>query len=126
MTIENQTQLAAQIKNLEIELLKPATRHSLERLNELLADDFMEIGASGKRYNKQDVLNVLPASVEKQFVLLEFEVKELSPQIVLATYRIEKEITGSDKENCSLRSSVWQKQNGQWRIIFHQGTSPQQ
>ncbi len=45
------------IKNLEVELLQPEVRKSKERLNELLADDFFEIGESGKKYSKQDILN---------------------------------------------------------------------
>ena len=45
------------IKSLEVELLHPEVRKSKERLNELLADDFFEIGESGKNYNKQDILN---------------------------------------------------------------------
>jgi hypothetical protein len=123
MTADELQPLLELIKNLELKLLQPATRHSVERLNELLADDFLEIGASGKRYGKQEVLNTLPTSPAERFNIHDFEVKELSAQIILATYRVEKEISGSGERVYSLRSSIWQKQNGQWKIIFHQGTA---
>ena len=57
------------IKNLETELLQPEVRKSKERLNELLADDFYEIGESGKQYNKQDILNDLPNQSEVKFTI---------------------------------------------------------
>ncbi|HAQ48986.1 MAG TPA: DUF4440 domain-containing protein, partial [Glaciecola sp.] len=45
------------IKQLELELSNPATRKSKDRLDVLLADDFEEIGKSGTRYSKTDIIN---------------------------------------------------------------------
>lgn len=109
------------IKNLETELLRPEVRKSKKRLDELLADDFYEIGESGKKYNKQDILNDLPKQAEVDFTIQNFNAVEISPGIILATYQIEKEIAGN--KTSSLRSSFWQNKNGKWQIIFHQGTT---
>ena len=108
------------IKNLETELLQPEVRKSKERLNELLADDFYEIGESGKQYNKQDILNDLLKQTEAKFTIQNFNAVEISPGIILATYQAEKEIAGN--KTSSLRSSFWQNRNGKWQITFHQGT----
>ena len=108
------------IKNLETELLQPEVRKAKERLNELLADEFIEIGESGKKYNKQEILNDLPEQTEIKFTISNFNAVEVSPDIVLATYQAEEEIAGN--KTSSLRSSFWQNKNGKWQIIFHQGT----
>jgi len=47
------------IYNLELSLLDSSVRTSAQKLNLLLADDFMEIRSSGKFYNKTDVMAAL-------------------------------------------------------------------
>jgi len=44
------------------------------------------------------------------------EIKRLSGNIVLVLYTIEIDNIVSD------RSYIWQKENKEWKIIFHQGT----
>ena len=110
------------IKTLEVELLQPDVRKSASKLNELLSDDFFEFGSSGDRYTKQDVIRFLAETNEAKFVIRDFKIKELSPDNVLATYIIEKEDLESGKKSWSLRSSIWQNRDGNWQIIFHQGT----
>lgn len=41
-----------QIYKLELELLNLPARQSEQRLNILIADDFIEFGSSGKKYTK--------------------------------------------------------------------------
>jgi len=102
------------IKNFETELLQPEIRKSTERLDELIADEFTEIGESGKKYNKQDILDNLPKQSEVKFTIQNFNAVEISPGIVLATYQAEKEIAGSKNKTFSLRSSFWQNRNDKW------------
>ena len=104
------------IEELEKELHQPNTRKSKERLNELLAENFMEFGQSGNTYYKKDILERLPKSEEIRLQSSDFKTQKLSPEIVLITYRLQK----SNMQ--SLRSSIWQKNNGQWQMLFHQGT----
>lgn len=110
------------IRDLEIELLQPDVRKSVDRLDDLLADDFVEFGASGEQYDKQDILDHLPKLAETKWTTHDFKTKELSPETILATYRAKKHVIKSGEESVSLRSSIWQIRNGQWKMIFHQGT----
>jgi hypothetical protein len=111
------------IKALELELLQQEVRKSKERLNELIADNFLEIGSSGKSYNKQDIINELLKESETKITLKDFNTIEISLDTILATYLAEKEILGSNEKILSSRSSIWQNKNGNWQIIFHQGTN---
>ena len=115
-------QLATLIKDLEVELFQPNVRRSAGRLNELLADDFLEFGASGNRYNKYDVLEHLPKLAEVKYTVHDFATVQISTDTILATYRTEKEVLDSGEKSFSLRSSLWQNRNGQWQVFFHQGT----
>ncbi|GAI33223.1 unnamed protein product, partial [marine sediment metagenome] len=100
-------QLAKLIKDLEVELLQPDVRKSTHRLNELLADDFLEFGASGNRYNKHDILEHLPKLVQAKYTVHDFATVQISPNTILATYRVEKEVLDSGEKSFSLRSSLW-------------------
>ncbi len=115
-------QVTTLIKDLEVELLQPSVRRSADRLNELLADDFLEFGASGSRHNKRDVLKHLPRLDEVKYTVHDFATIQISPDTILATYRVEKEVSHSGEKSFSLRSSLWQNRNGQWQVFFHQGT----
>jgi hypothetical protein len=116
------SELADLIKILELELLRPETRQSRHRLDELIANDFVEFGESGKRYTKHDLLNVLPTLGVIFYTLLDFEARAVAPEIILATYRIESKAGTSGPVKRSMRSSLWQYHNNRWQIVFHQGT----
>jgi hypothetical protein len=47
------------IRGFEEQLLQPGIRTSPERLAALLADEFIEIGSSGRVYNKQQTIDLL-------------------------------------------------------------------
>lgn len=106
------------IQQLELSLLDPVTRRSADYLNKHIADEFVEFGASGKIYNKQDVIESLPFEKERKFTVEDFSVKALSQDVVLATYKI----IGDDATVASLRSSIWKRIDGEWQMVFHQGT----
>lgn len=110
------------IYELETSLLKPEVRSSLEKLDELLAEDFKEFGSSGSVYTKQDVLTRLPSSTNSdRYIVSDFSIKLLSPDIVMANFKTEKIINDTQKV-FSLRTSLWRKENGTWKMFFHQGT----
>ena len=111
--------LAEELRGLEERLLDPEVRGSAERVDELLAEDFVEFGSSGLVYDKSAVIEALgrdPGFVGTR-TLCDFSLRELSPTVVLVTYRI--------GETGTLRSSIWQGREGRWRMVFHQGTRRQ-
>lgn len=116
-----QDALAAELKGLEEELLVPAVRKS-ERLSELLADDFIEFGSSGRVYTKDDLLALLQAEVPVAQTTSGFKVTSLASDIALLTYKIRRH---SQPALDTLRSSVSRRARGQWQMVFHQGTFAQ-
>ena len=110
------------IFDLEDRLLQPEIRGSREEISMLLADDFVEFGVSGRTFDKLQVLEELPHSPAVPVIIENFQVKVLSPDVVLATYRAVKTNESREEMRNSLRSSIWKFLDGRWQMVFHQGT----
>jgi hypothetical protein len=119
----NSMNSADQLRQLEEHLLNPATRRDPTLVAPLLADDFIEFGASGRVFDKASILEDLKNEPPRPASLLEdFAIRELSPAIILATYRATRFDPSGAPISQSRRSSIWAHVNGQWQITFHQGT----
>lgn len=106
------------IQSLEEMLINSEIRKSEEKLNELLADDFMEFSSTGKIYSKIEIIQALINENEIQYIIHDFKINSISEKNILATY-----IAIKNEKIKSLRSSIWQLQNNnQWQMLFHQGT----
>ena len=83
-------------------------------------ETFWEIGASGQRYNRAEVLDVLSRRVHhpmKELWRTEgFECHPLSPSLYLLTYVLWQDERGSR------RTTLWRRTVDGWKAVFHQGT----
>ncbi|KKR32472.1 MAG: hypothetical protein UT64_C0033G0006 [Candidatus Falkowbacteria bacterium GW2011_GWF2_39_8] len=111
------------IKKLEHELLDPEVRKSGKRIGELLADDFFEFAKDGKKYNKKEIIDILPSCPEEIFATSNFDVLEISSNTVLVTYIADRKVIKTEEKSKTLCSSIWQERNGKWQMIFFQGTT---
>ncbi|TGV06172.1 DUF4440 domain-containing protein [Alcaligenaceae bacterium 429] len=105
---------------LERELLHPTTRANKQRIHALLSDDFQEVGASGQAFGKETVLAALPNESETTFSVHEMQAQQLSSDVILVTYRLEKH--HAETMANSLRSSLWVRGSEHWKMRYHQGT----
>lgn len=104
------------LRELEEGLLQPSVRASAEQAAALLADEFVEFGSSGRIYDKKQIIELLQEEQgqSRQRTVSDFSARQLATDVVLLTYRI--------VETRTIRSSIWKLTNGQWRMVFHQGT----
>ncbi|KPJ94890.1 MAG: hypothetical protein AMJ55_05345 [Gammaproteobacteria bacterium SG8_15] len=103
--------LTQQIKSLEESLLQRHTR----------AD---QAGASGNMVNKSEAIDWLLREDDNiQWSLSDFQIRCLSDEIVLATYRAHKTDLSTRATKHSLRSSLWMNTGDRWVLRFHQGTN---
>lgn len=102
----------------ELALLTPEVRNDPARLDRWLADDFREIGQSGRLWEKADIIAALATSEEalSTAVVTERDERLLGPDTVLLTYHL---VSG---DRSSRRSSLWRLERGTMRCFFHQGT----
>ena len=112
------------IKVLEHELASSSARADKSKLHEILADDFVEFGASGRRFTKQEIIELL--STEDDFTpyeLEDFSVTMLGESHALVTYTIPpREGPDGTPKPGSRRSSIWREDGDNWQLVFHQGT----
>jgi len=87
----------------------------------MTAEDFWEIGASGQRYSRDFVLDVLDARRshpvdESDWESRDFHVRESAPDVYPLTYTLRQ------GARLTRRSTTWQRVGEDWKIVFHQGT----
>lgn len=115
------SKVAETLKGLEKSLHRRDVRGSQADVDRLLADDFKEIGRSGRMYDKHQTLAALAAETATLAVEAgDFEFREIAAGVVLLTYFART--TDDAGSRASLRSSVWKLIDGRWRMLFHQGT----
>ena len=87
-----------------------------------LAPDFSEIGASGRRWSRDEILGALHAEPPNESIAIEsFELAELAPGVLVATF----DMVAASRDGTltrSRRSSTWVSRDGRWLMRFHQGT----
>jgi hypothetical protein len=107
--------------DLEKSLHRGSIRRSREKLNELLRDDFIEIGASGKIYNKDQIIEALLNETPFTINASDFELRLFSEDIAQLKYKTQN-IVDTNLLPTTLRSSIWKKEGTVWKMLFHQGT----
>lgn len=88
---------------------------------QLLSEDFIEFGSSGKKFDKTIQLKSLNDNTSLKnipFIISDFNVNQIAPNIVHTTYCTQCIETNKK----SLRSSIWQFNKCGWQMFFHQGT----
>ena len=84
-------------------------------LYELIADDFLEFGASGRTWTAAEVREALATEPARDVPMEDFAVTRLAVGVALVTYR-------SRDPRHAKRSSIWVRRGGRWVMRFHQGT----
>ncbi|MGA9801567.1 MAG: DUF4440 domain-containing protein [Terriglobales bacterium] len=87
----------------------------------MTTSDFWEVGASGRRYSREEVLAELdrrrespPADVWEAAA---FHCRALAENVFLLTYTLLQ-----DNRRKTRRATIWQRTQEGWKIVFHQGT----
>lgn len=88
-------------------------------LENRLSKDFLEYGKSGKVYNREFSMDELMSlSTDRQIEIANFEITELTEDILIAHYVS----CNKNQKSCALRTSIWRIEDGSWKLYFHQGT----
>ena len=92
-----------------------------EEMELSVAPDYWEVGASGRRYSREYIWRMLEErlpvdAVEAGWKWHGFGLRRLGEETYLLTYTLEQ------GERVTRRSTIWERLDGGWRILFHQGT----
>ncbi len=114
--------MAAELERLELLLIDPAVRRDRERVAGLLAEDFLEFGSSGREWTRATILELLQTETYTPPTVDCFACRMLGADVALVTYRVVRLNEATDERAITLRSSIWTKMSGDWKMRFHQGT----
>ena len=87
----------------------------------MTCDEFWEVGASGRRYSREYVIEILlerysNPDYEDIWETNDFHCLEIAPYNYLLTYTL---LQG---KRATRRSTIWRRTNDGWKILYHQGT----
>ncbi len=94
------------IRHLEEHLQQRDVRHSAQAVAELLADDSVEYGSSGRVFDKPTIIAALQHESPAEISLTDYQARILAPDIVLVTYRAVQSLAAPAHTKQSLRSSI--------------------
>jgi hypothetical protein len=93
------------------------TRRDFENMTDA---NFWEVGASGRRYSREYVLDLLetraPDPAEASWITRDFQCREVAADNYLITYTL---LQGS---RITRRATLWRRTKAGWKILYHQGT----
>jgi hypothetical protein len=127
----------------ELRLLQAQTRHAADLVDALLDPEFFEFGASGRRWSRRAIIEMLAAEAGPAAEVVaaagtaevaeaigpedagdpgdvaiarDVQAARIAPGVVLVTY------VSEDSERRCHRSSIWRLTARGWQLFFHQGT----
>jgi hypothetical protein len=114
-----------ELKRREPVFHRPEFAGSRVAIEAMVAPDFWEIGASGRRYSREYVLETLEAREDEpveddDWETSDFHCRELARDLYLLTYTL---LQGARRTR---RASIWRRTPAGWAIVFHQGTLVQE
>lgn len=95
-----------------------ATRADFDKL---MVEDYWETGASGRRYTRPFILDLLESRYSGPqndvWQTSGFHCRKLAEDVYLLTYTLLQ-----DSTRLTRRATIWQRTPEGWQIVYHQGT----
>ncbi len=114
--------LAVQQELIDLEPIFHRPEHGTTRqaFESMTADEFWEVGASGRSYSREDVIDTLvqrySAPHEDKWRTEDFYCQEIAPGHYLLTY------TMHQGARVTRRTTIWRRSHESWVAVYHQGT----
>lgn len=109
-----------ELRRLELLFHPASAQATAQRFEELVAPEFWEVGASGRRYSREFALEVLKERqrepAEEVWEAKDFHIAEISEHNYLLTYTL------LQPGRVTRRATLWRRSAGGWQAIYHQGT----
>ena len=125
VTVPELAEVLAELSQMEPIFHWPPADMSRDELKKMTVEDFWETGASGRRYSREFVFDVLAQRQAKPepdvWETSEFYCRKLAEDVYLLTYTLLQ-----DRTRLTRRSTIWQRKADGWKIVYHQGTVVQE
>jgi hypothetical protein len=118
-------EIKQQLAHNEVAIVEAQKRRNVGSVERFLAEDFHEIGSSGRLLSRAEVLDGMPEVEILEASFEQFEAFSPVPGVVILTYvtTLRRRAQGVESSSRAYRSSLWVEQNGGWRVAFHQASN---
>jgi hypothetical protein len=120
VTAPQHLHVLAELKQREPIFHRPQFGTARADLENMTDPSFWEIGASGRRYSREDILEIVEkryeSAAEDAWETRDFYCLEIAPDNYLLTYTL------SQGKRVTRRSTIWRRTVHDWKILYHQGT----
>ena len=103
-------------------LLDSAVRRDRAQVEALLAEEFLEFGSSGRVWNRPQIVELLATEAYTAPTAEQMHCARIAADVALVTYRTVRTDAETGRPGVTLRSSLWIREAGRWRVRMHQGT----
>jgi hypothetical protein len=115
------TDILAELSRREPIFHRPEFGTTRADFDNLMVADYWETGASGRRYERDSILDVLESRYAGPYKDVwetsDFHCRQLSADVYLLTYTLLQ-----DNARITRRATIWQRVGDEWKIVYHQGT----
>lgn len=106
-----------ELVTLELKLQQEDVRSDKKQLAQLVHDNYLEFGRSGKVWKKADLLVSDQKIPQLHIQSSEFSVQKVGERSYLVSYLTTEQETGKQTN----RRSLWVKEENAWQLLFHEG-----
>jgi hypothetical protein len=100
---------------------RPELGTAREDFDRMMAEEFWEVGGSGRIYSRAFVLDTLEQRhsrpVAENLIVTNFKCQQLAADLFLASYTLDQ------SGRISRRASLWRQAPEGWQVVYHQGTT---
>lgn len=123
--VEAPEDIAAQLREREPVFHQEAVGSDRAHFESMLVSDFFEIGASGRIYSRERVIETVVDRYDRDegeidHTITEFECRQLAEHVFLTTYLLAQ--PDGPVVRTTRRATVWTNALGRWQVVYHQGT----
>ncbi len=97
---------------------RPETRFDARFMQAVLADEYGEVGRSGRPFTREQSLALQPVEIDVELPFTDFTAVAICEDVALVRYT---SVPTRASRGATHRTSVWVN-DGRWRLRFHQAT----
>jgi len=119
MKDESESEIVAELRRRELIFHQPETGTARAELAEATDEAFWEVGASGRIYEREFVLDELERRAHlprEKWEASDFACRKIASDSYLLTYTLAQGF------RITRRATIWQRTGSGWKIMYHQGT----
>jgi len=106
----------------EKSLFEADTKHDMDKLKEIFADEFVDLARDGTSINKQQILDEIPKIHMGKASQTNWRVHPLGKSAYSITYDSDATFTddkGKEQHSHNTLNSVWFQRKGKWQMLLH-------